>query len=94
MVKKNLLSVEMDLSSIWELGTTECRGIPMLFIALRSWTDFPPWPLGFLTGKTGIFPGLGLRLVIFSYGLNALKCSGVLVYMVLINAEQGFEESL
>ena len=55
---KNLLSAGMDVSSTWGLGTTGCQSVTMLFIAPRSWINFHPWPLGFLTGKIGVLEEL------------------------------------
>lgn len=39
-------------------GTTGCRGITILFIALRSCTNLHPFPFGFFTGKIGELQGL------------------------------------
>ena len=73
-------------------------GCPGMFIVnvvyWRSWTNLHPWTSGFLTGKTGSVTGANtrdnevLKLVIFCYGIYALK--GFLTYRVLINSEKRF----
>ena len=78
----NLLPLGMDASKLWKLGTRNmrCQGIVVLFIAQRRpWTNFPPWPLDFLTTKMGVLQGPktreneSLSLVIFYYRLYVLK---------------------
>lgn len=64
----------------------------ILFMAQRSWTNLHVWPLGFLTGKTGIDArDEALSLIIFYFRLDALR--GHFMYRVLI-LENGFGKAL
>lgn len=67
-ILKNALhqSITVKMCSQWEwmsVGATGRRGIMALCIAQGSWTDLHSWPLGFLTGKTGVLQGLLQRMM-------------------------------
>ena len=48
----------MTEGKVCGFGTKRCRGIAILFIALRSWTNFQSFPFIFLTGRIDMLQGL------------------------------------
>ena len=58
VTEKTFLSLGIHDTKVWGSGTTECRGITIALIDVRSWTNFQPLPFGFLTGKMGVLQRL------------------------------------